>query len=253
MTNRYGYEDDPRRPQEDERGRRGGGYGLGGAERGYNQGGYGGMGGHEEGYRRGSYDRLLDRSEPRRDDVDEEYDRFPEEEERSWYERNTRQGGGAIGFAQESWGDEARHFAPSRGEEPRREPRGDWDLQRGLHRQEWGRPEDFRGGGQEWIARGRGPGKAPRGYTRSDERIREDICERLMLSPYDSSDVELTVSRGEVTLTGTVRSRADKWGIEDVAEAILGVQDVHNQLRVTRSDEQTSGTILAGDTGYMHS
>jgi hypothetical protein len=188
MRNRYGYEDE----------RRGGGYGIGGAERGYNQGGYG-------------------------------------------------------GFGRESWGDEPRHFGRSRGEELQREPRGGWDLHQGLHRREWGRPEDFRSGAMEWTARARGPGKAPKGYTRSDERIREDICERLMVSPYDSSDVEVSVSRGEVTLTGTVRSRPDKWGIEDVAEAILGVQDVHNQIRVNRGEGQTSGTTLAGDTGHLHS
>jgi hypothetical protein len=241
MTNRYGYEDERRR----------GGYGIGGAERGYNQGGYGGRGSFEEGYRRGSYDRLLDTRERRRDTGDEEYGRFPEEDEGSWYERSKRHGDWGVGLIRESWGDEPRRFEPARGEEPRREPRGDWDLHRGLHRREWGRPEDFRGGTQEWIARGRGPGKAPKGYTRGDERIREDICERLMLSPYDSSEVEVTVAAGEVTLTGTVRSRADKWGIEDVAEVALGVQHVNNQIRVSR--DESHRTILAGDTGPLHS
>jgi hypothetical protein len=96
-------------------------------------------------------------------------------------------------------------------------------------------------------------GRGPKGYQRSDERIREDICERLMTSPYDASDVEVTVLQGEVTLTGTVRSRADKWGIEDVADSILGVQDVHNQIRLNRGEAQTSSTTLAGDTGNLHS
>jgi hypothetical protein len=96
-------------------------------------------------------------------------------------------------------------------------------------------------------------GRGPKGYTRSDERIREDICERLMTSPYDASDVEIAVSKGEVTLTGTVRSRADKWGIEDMADAVLGVQDVHNQIRVNRGEAQASSTTLPGDTGHLHS
>jgi hypothetical protein len=96
-------------------------------------------------------------------------------------------------------------------------------------------------------------GRGPKGYKRSDERIREDICERLMTSPYDASDVEITVSQGEVTLTGTVRSRADKWGIEDMADAVLGVQDVHNQIRVNRGEAQASSTTLPGDTGSLHS
>lgn len=96
-------------------------------------------------------------------------------------------------------------------------------------------------------------GRGPKGYTRSDERIREDICERLMTMPYDASDVEITVTHGEVTLMGTVRSRADKWGIEDVADSVLGVQDVHNQLRLNRGEAQSSHTTLPGDTGHLHS
>jgi len=89
----------------------------------------------------------------------------------------------------------------------------------------------------EWMPfdRPRGPGKPPKGYTRSDMRIREDVCERLMYSPYDASEVEITVHDGEVTLSGVVHTRADKWGIEDVAEAVLGVQDVHNQIRLISS------------------
>jgi hypothetical protein len=95
-------------------------------------------------------------------------------------------------------------------------------------------------------------GRGPKGYQRSDDRIREDVCERLMASPYDASDVEVTVSQGEVTLTGTVRIRADKWGIEDVADSVLGVQDVHNQIRLNRGEAPTP-TTLAGDTGNLHS
>jgi hypothetical protein len=142
----------------------------------------------------------------------------------------------AVGLGREPWGDEWMDFDRS-----------------GLHQQGRAPREDFRGGVMEWTAKARGLGKAPKGYTRSDDRIREDICERLMTSPYDASDVEITVSRGEVTLTGTVPSRADKWGIEDVADTILGVHDVHNQIRVNRGEAQSSGTTLAGDTGHLHS
>ncbi|HEX8705993.1 MAG TPA: BON domain-containing protein [Myxococcaceae bacterium] len=90
--------------------------------------------------------------------------------------------------------------------------------------------------GDEWVPfdRPQSQGKAPKGYTRSDARIREDVCERLMYSPYDASDVEVNVTHGEVTLSGVVHTRADKWGIEDVAEAVLGVRDVHNQIRLVR-------------------
>jgi hypothetical protein len=99
---------------------------------------------------------------------------------------------------------------------------------------------------QEWTPRPRVLGKASKGYTRSDERIREDIWERLINSPYDASEVEVFVARGEVTLIGTVLHRADQWGIVDVVETVPGVQDVHNEIRLE------TGTH-PGDTGHLHS
>lgn len=76
-------------------------------------------------------------------------------------------------------------------------------------------------------------GKAPKGYIRSDERILDDVCERLMRSPLDVSDVEVKVENSEVTLKGTARSRHEKRLIEDLAGAVRGVHDVHNRLRVS--------------------
>lgn len=77
-------------------------------------------------------------------------------------------------------------------------------------------------------------GRGPRSYQRSDDRIREDICERLMQAWMDADDVDVRVDKGEVTLTGTVKSRDEKRAIEDLAEDILGVKDVHNEIRVAR-------------------
>ncbi len=77
-------------------------------------------------------------------------------------------------------------------------------------------------------------GRGPRNYQRSDDRIREDICDRLMQSWMDADDVDIRVSKGEVTLKGTVKSRDEKRAIEDLAEEILGVKEVHNEIRVAR-------------------
>ncbi|HET7585122.1 MAG TPA: BON domain-containing protein [Gemmatimonadaceae bacterium] len=76
-------------------------------------------------------------------------------------------------------------------------------------------------------------GRGPRGYTRSDERIREDVNDRLTWSPeLDASGVEVKVENGEVTLTGTVDDRHAKRLAEDLAEDVFGVRDVHNELHV---------------------
>ncbi len=84
----------------------------------------------------------------------------------------------------------------------------------------------------ERMGAGRGPVRPPRGYQRSDDRIREDVCERLMEGPVDVGDVEVTVSNGEVTLSGTVEKRWEKRAIEDIAANVRGVHDVHNRVRV---------------------
>jgi len=76
-------------------------------------------------------------------------------------------------------------------------------------------------------------GRGPKGYRRSDQRIIEDICDRLADDPYiDASEMEVAVKDGEVTLSGMVHSRHEKRGAEDLIESVSGVKDVHNHLRV---------------------
>lgn len=80
-------------------------------------------------------------------------------------------------------------------------------------------------------------GKGPQGYTRSDDRIREIVCEALTDDDHvDASNIEVTVENGEVTLTGSVEDRYTKRMAEDVVERCTGVKDVHNQLRVQGGD-----------------
>jgi hypothetical protein len=85
----------------------------------------------------------------------------------------------------------------------------------------------------------------PKNYTRSDERIREDVCDRLSVSQeVDPSDIEVSVTAGEVTLTGTVTQRQMKFAAEEIADSVVGVHDVHNQLRVNRpAPPQTSSNV----------
>jgi hypothetical protein len=75
----------------------------------------------------------------------------------------------------------------------------------------------------------------PKGYQRSDERLREDISERLMEARYiDSSDVTVEVSGAKVVLEGTVPERRMKHAIEDLVDACPGVQDIENRIRIRR-------------------
>jgi hypothetical protein len=89
-------------------------------------------------------------------------------------------------------------------------------------------------------------GRGPRGYQRGDERIREDICERLTEDPrIDASDVDVQVANAEVTLTGSVRTRDEKHFTEHVVERIIGVREVNNNLKVRPPDE-VLGTARSG-------
>lgn len=81
-------------------------------------------------------------------------------------------------------------------------------------------------------------GRGPRGYVRSDERIREDVHDRLTDDwRIDASDIEVEVANGEVTLNGEVYSRGDKRLAEDIVEDVSGVTHVQNNLRVKKWEQ----------------
>jgi hypothetical protein len=83
------------------------------------------------------------------------------------------------------------------------------------------------------LFRGSFAGRGPRGYQRSDDRIREDICERMCdNAELDASAIEIVVLNGEVTLQGSVTDRYDKRLAEDLTHGVSGVREVNNQLRV---------------------
>jgi osmotically-inducible protein OsmY len=85
-----------------------------------------------------------------------------------------------------------------------------------------------------WEVRDRGHrGIGPKGYRRSDERINEEVHERLTDDPWlDASNIEVEVKDGEVTLTGHVDNREAKHRAERLVEDLSGVRHVQNNLRV---------------------
>jgi hypothetical protein len=76
-------------------------------------------------------------------------------------------------------------------------------------------------------------GKGPKDYQRRDERILEDINDRLCDNPYiDASEIDVSVSQGNVVLSGSVENRESKRLAEDIAESVSGTRNVENLLRV---------------------
>ena len=96
-------------------------------------------------------------------------------------------------------------------------------------------------------------GRGPKDYRRSDDRIREEVCDMFTDDwRLDASEVMVKVEGCEVTLTGTVATREQKRRAEEIAERVRGVNDVHNQIRVMRG-EMTTGTTGAPARGSRSS
>jgi osmotically-inducible protein OsmY len=115
----------------------------------------------------------------------------------------------------------------------------------------------FSGGGEartyrddDRPARNRGArGLGPQGYKRTDERISDEVNERLTDDAWlDASNVSVSVSGGEVTLSGTVESREAKHRAERIVEDISGVVHVQNNLRSAKGGFFTSPAPGYGDS-----
>lgn len=96
-------------------------------------------------------------------------------------------------------------------------------------------------------------GIGPSNYTRSDERILEDVNERLTEAhDLDASGITVEVDGGVATLSGNVPQRWMKHRAEDLADACIGVIDVRNHIQVgdatasTASNRATAGAANSG-------
>jgi hypothetical protein len=89
-------------------------------------------------------------------------------------------------------------------------------------------------------------GVGPKGYSRSDDRIREDVSDALTRDrSVDASEIEVSVISGAVTLRGSVSDKWMKRRAEDCAEEISGVKDVRNELEVRREGSTTGMDYLS--------
>lgn len=149
--------------------------------------------------------------------------------------------GSPYGFAGDYAGDRTRQRQRGRqGERNRR----DW----------WDRTSDevMSWFGDEDAARRRQrdhSGRGPSNYTRSDDRIREDVNDNLTDDwAVDARNITVSVSNGEVTLDGTVSTRLQKRRAEDCAEDVSGVKHVQNNLRVQESSTRERNEQSSTDT-----
>ncbi len=71
------------------------------------------------------------------------------------------------------------------------------------------------------------------GEEHPDERIRQDVCDRLMqFGDVDCTKIDVLVVQGIVTLRGSVLTRQIQRQAEDLAKGVADVRQVQNQLKV---------------------
>jgi hypothetical protein len=126
--------------------------------------------------------------------------------------------------------------------------RGD-NMMRGGRDEDGGPPrryrEDFGREARAIPERGH-RGLGPKGYQRSDERINEEVHERLTDDPWlDASHIQVEVKNAEVTLAGHVDNREGKHRAERLIEDVSGVRHVQNNLRV-----DPDGSLTGAGRGY---
>ncbi|MBL8554497.1 MAG: BON domain-containing protein [Phenylobacterium sp.] len=176
------------------------------------------------------------------------------EADRRWRREIGR--GGDIGYEGAAYGarplsgggyDDERSYRGREDFEDRAREAGEFFRRTGEKVKSWfsdlsredGRDDAYRG------ARGLGP----KGYQRSDERISEEVHQRLTDDSWiDASGVNVSVSGGEVTLSGTVESREAKHRAERLVEDLSGVKHVQNNLRIQAGSYFTSAGRGYGDS-----
>lgn len=92
-------------------------------------------------------------------------------------------------------------------------------------------------------------GRGPKGWKRSDDRIKEDVSERLESDRHiDASEIEVQVRDGVVTLAGSVEDRRMKRHAEDIIENLPGVADVRNELSIDKSLFEQAREFFTGES-----
>lgn len=174
------------------------------------------------------------RNQGYRDRDDREHDRGTDDR---WTGRGgsgygERSGGGNMYREQTGYGMQQRESWGGRGATDQGGMYGQGGYDEGTHGS-GGMQHDYGSQGYQGY-RGGHRGKGPMNYQRSDERIREAVCEALSEDDHiDASHIEVNVKGGEVTLTGSVEERHMKRMAEDCVERVSGVKDVQNQLRIS--------------------
>ncbi len=128
--------------------------------------------------------------------------------------------------------DPSVHRADYERRRPDRNDRSWWERTRDGVASWFGGGQNTEGEPDEEV-RGGYRGRGPRGYRRGDDRILEEVNDRLTDDDFlDASQIVASVQNGEIVLAGYVYNRTSKRRAERLAESVAGVTNVENRLRV---------------------
>jgi hypothetical protein len=137
-----------------------------------------------------------------------------------------------------------------------------------FERSSGGRDEDLGWDDRSWIdrcadeeclgqRRGRYVGRGPKGWSRDDQKLYEEVCERLLHDRLiDARGIEVFVEDGVVLLRGEVRAPADPALAERLVREIPGVKGVELDVKVhprppePRPERRTDERIDKSPLGY---
>jgi len=90
-----------------------------------------------------------------------------------------------------------------------------------------------------WFDKNDPPQPSPSGdrssdhHSPSDERMKDELSRALADSPLlDAADIIADINEGLVVLNGSVNNEDEKQAAADIANAVSGVRDVENRLRI---------------------
>jgi osmotically-inducible protein OsmY len=192
---------------------------------------------------------------PRTTNPNEQRPRQTDDRERSsasgrQYAARRRRSG--LGFARKrDVDDSASQSAAPRGPAGRYDRTGEKQYEEGLEQFEEQRQPSATTGRGSWELDEGGvqfgapaqsfAGRGPRGYRRSDARIREDVCDVLTeAADVDASDIDVTVSDGVVTLGGSIADQPARTRTETLVAMIAGVSGVQNRITVRKQRDTSS-------------
>lgn len=79
-------------------------------------------------------------------------------------------------------------------------------------------------------------GRGPKGWKRSDERIKDEVCSALKHSlEVDASELEVDVKDHCVYMKGSLPTKGMRIVAEDLVGSVPGVEDVFTQIKIKKA------------------